>query len=69
MRKVAVLPRAAGLVGLLLSALACGNPGSGTTLSPAGPSQDLRLALVDQARWAMSAHNMQPWEIELDRCS
>lgn len=29
-------------------------------------SQDIRIELIDQAKWAMSAHNVQPWDIVLD---
>ena len=29
--------------------------------------QEVRLALIDQARWSMSAHNMQSWAITLDK--
>jgi hypothetical protein len=31
------------------------------------PRDDVRLFLLDQDRWAMSAHNMQPWEVVLDK--
>jgi hypothetical protein len=31
-----------------------------------GSRNDIRLTLVDQARWSMSAHNMQSWEVGLD---
>lgn len=34
---------------------------------PTDSRQDLRLALIDQARWSMSAHNMQSWAITLDQ--
>ena len=52
---------------LTLSAVlgACASPRDSGP--PAGrPPEDLRLQLVDRARGAMSAHNMQPWQIELD---
>ncbi len=29
-------------------------------------SDDVRIALVDWARWAQNAHNIQPWRVELD---
>jgi hypothetical protein len=41
-------------------AASSGPPSEGAT------PEEVRLQLVDQARWAMSAHNMQPWEIELE---
>ncbi len=39
-------------------------PRGGT--SPGAAGRDVRLAIVEQARWSMSAHNMQPWEVTLD---
>ena len=39
-------------------------PRGGTPSEGAG--RDVRLVIVDQARWSMSAHNLQPWEVVLD---
>jgi len=44
---------------------ACAAAPRGGTPAP-GAGRDVRLAVVDQARWSMSAHNMQPWEVVLD---
>ena len=47
--------------------LSCAETGKDESASAELLSKDVRLALVAQARWAMSAHNRQPWEIQLDR--
>jgi hypothetical protein len=44
---------------------ACTHGYTGQT-SSAGETSDLRISLIENARWSMSAHNMQPWEIVLD---
>jgi hypothetical protein len=44
---------------------ACAAAPRGATPSEAA-GRDARLAIVDKARWSMSAHNMQPWEVVLD---
>jgi hypothetical protein len=44
---------------------ACAAAPRGGSPSPAA-GRDPRLAIVDKARWSMSAHNMQPWEVLLD---
>lgn len=33
----------------------------------ASEPSDIRLELIETARWAMSAHNVQPWVVELDQ--
>jgi hypothetical protein len=48
---------------LLLGACAAA-PRVGSPAPAAG--RDPRLAIVDKARWSMSAHNMQPWEVVPD---
>jgi nitroreductase len=50
----------------MLTVSACSSTVKDNALPPEILDRDLRLSLVDQARWAMSAHNMQPWEILFD---
>src|SRR4030042_6765364 len=59
----------AGCIALLIMLGGCANSreaGSPGPLAEGATPEEIRLQLVDQARWAMSAHNMQPWEIGLD---
>jgi hypothetical protein len=59
----------AGCLALLIMLGGCANSreaGSPGPLAEGATPEEVRLQLVDQARWAMSAHNMQSWEIELD---
>lgn len=59
----------AGCIALLIMLGGCANSreaGSPGPLAEGATPEEVRLQLVDQARWAMSAHNMQPWEIGLD---
>ena len=59
----------AGCIALLIMLGGCANSreaGSPGPLAEGVTPEEVRLQLVDQARWAMSAHNMQPWEIGLD---
>ena len=59
----------AGCIALLIMLGGCADSreaGSPGPLAEGATPEEVRLQLVDQARWAMSAHNMQPWEIELD---
>ena len=57
---------ATGLAALLVLAGSCSNLPTDTA-APGKAGGDVRLALVDNARWSMSAHNMQPWEVALDQ--
>ena len=57
----------AGLLLVLVLAGSCADTAKEDSAPTVLPPPDVRLVLVDQARWAMSAHNMQPWRIVLDR--
>jgi len=52
---------ATGLAALLVLAGSCSNLPTDTA-APGKAGGDVRLALVDNARWSMSAHNMQSWD-------
>ena len=61
-----IIKYAAVCVALVVTISSCAGTLKDNSLSNDLPQDDVRLLLLDQARWAMSAHNMQSWEVVLD---
>jgi hypothetical protein len=66
MKTAFTIARVAGMALLILVSAGCADLPR-ESAARANTPQDVRLALLDRARWSMSAHNMQPWVVALDK--